>query len=279
MASLVKDGKDMYRLLGVILGSLVVALSFNLFLIPHKILSSGISGIAMIIGILTPFNTGLVNFLLNLPILILGYIGLGKRFIGYTIVSVITLSAALYAIPVHAVATDALLSSLFGGVIAGAGIGLVFNCYGSTGGFDVIGMLLSRKKDIQLGGFLIALNTIVIIISGFFFDWDTALNSLLSIFVTGKVIDAIHTKHRKITLMIVTNQAEKMKEKLLSSLVRGITLLDGEGAYSNEKKHVLMTVISREELAGMKAIISEVDPQAFVNITETVEVLGLFRRG
>ncbi|WP_020062014.1 YitT family protein [Bacillus sp. 123MFChir2] len=269
----------MYRLLGVILGSLVVALSFNLFLIPHKILSSGISGIAIIIGILTPLNTGLINFLLNLPILILGYIGLGKRFISYTIVSVITLSAALYAIPVHAVATDALLSSLFGGVIAGAGIGLVFNCYGSTGGFDVIGMLLSRKKDIQLGGLLIALNTIVIIISGFFFDWDTALNSLLSIFVTGKVIDAIHTKHRKITLMIVTNQAEKMKEKLLSSLVRGITLLDGEGAYSNEKKHVLMTVISREELAGMKAIISEVDPQAFVNITETVEVLGLFRRG
>ncbi|MCP1124486.1 MULTISPECIES: YitT family protein [Bacillus] len=269
----------MYRLLGVILGSLVVALSFNLFLIPHKILSSGISGIAIIIGILTPFNTGIVNFLLNLPILILGYIGLGKRFIGYTIVSVITLSAALYVIPVHAVASDPLLSSLFGGVIAGAGIGLVFNCAGSTGGFDIIGMLLSRKKDIQLGGILIVLNTIVIIISGFFFDWDTALNSLLSIFVTGKVLDAVHTKHRKITLMIVTSHAEKMKEKLLSSLVRGITLLDGEGAYSNEKKHVLMTVISREELAGMKSIISEVDPQAFVNITETVEVLGLFRRG
>ncbi|MCM3734986.1 YitT family protein [Bacillus cytotoxicus] len=269
----------MYRLLGVILGSIIVALSFNLFLIPHKILSSGISGIAIIIGILTPFNTGLVNFLLNLPILILGYIGLGKRLISYTIISVITLSTALYVIPVHAVATDALLSSIFGGVIAGAGVGLVFNCYGSTGGFDVIGMLLSRKKDIQLGGFLIALNAFVIVISGFFFDWDTALNSLLSIFVTGKVIDAIHTKHRKVTLMIVTSQAEQMKEKLLSSLVRGITLLDGEGAYSNEKKRVLMTVISREELAGMKTMISEIDPQAFVNITETVEVLGLFRRG
>ncbi|HDX9578163.1 TPA: YitT family protein [Bacillus pseudomycoides] len=279
MAFLVKDGKSMYRLLGVILGSIIVALSFNLFLIPHKILSSGISGIAIIIGILTPFNTGLVNFLLNLPILILGYIGLGKRLISYTIISVITLSTALYVIPVHAVATDALLSSIFGGVIAGAGVGLVFNCYGSTGGFDVIGMLLSRKKDIQLGGFLIALNAFVIVISGFFFDWDTALNSLLSIFVTGKVIDAIHTKHRKVTLMIVTSQAEQMKEKLLSSLVRGITLLDGEGAYSNEKKRVLMTVISREELAGMKTMISEIDPQAFVNITETVEVLGLFRRG
>lgn len=270
--------EDIYRLLGVIFGSLIAALSFNLFLIPHKTLSSGISGIAIIIGILTPFNTGLVNILLNLPILILGYLKLGKQFIVYTIVSVITFSAALYVIPIHAVTNDVLLSSLFGGVVAGVGIGIVFNCYGSTGGFDIIGMLLSRKKDIQLGRFLILINAIVIIISGFFFNLDTALNSLLSIFITGKVIDVIHTKHRKITLMIVTSHVEKMKEKLLSSLVRGITLLDGEGAYSNEKKYVLMTVITREELAKIKPLISKVDPQAFVNITESTGVLGLFRK-
>ncbi|WP_267379524.1 YitT family protein [Bacillus sp. GM_Baccil_2] len=269
----------MYRLLGVIFGSVITALSFNLFLVPHEILSSGISGVAIIIGILTPFNIGVVNFLLNLPILIVGYVSLGKRFISYTIVSVITFSAALYAIPIHTVTSDVLLSSLFGGVVAGVGIGVVFNCNGSTGGFDIIGMLLSRKKDIQLGKFLIVLNTIIVVISGLFFNWDIALNSLLSIYVTGKVIDAIHTKHRKITLMIVTSHLEKMKETLLSSLVRGITLLNGEGAYSNEKKHVLMTVISLEELSGVKAIISEVDPQAFVNITESAEVLGLFRKG
>lgn len=139
-------------------------------------------------------------------------------------------------------------------------------------------MLLSRKKDIKLGGLLIILNTVVVVIAGFFFDWDVALTSLLSIYVTGKVIDAIHTKHRKVTLMIVTNQAEEMKKKLLSTVVRGITLLDGEGAYSSEKKRVLMTVVSREELAGMKLAISEIDPQAFVNITETVEVLGYLER-
>ncbi|MFX3623333.1 MAG: YitT family protein [Ectobacillus sp.] len=269
----------MRKLFGVIIGSLLVAIAFNMFLIPHKILSSGISGVAIIIGILTPFNAGIVNFLLNVPILILGYIGLGKRFIFNTILSVFVISAGMYVIPAQALATDALLSSLFGGVIAGAGIGLVLNCYGSTGGFDVIGMLLSRKKDIQLGGFLILLNAAVIIVSGFFFDWDSALNSLLSIFVTGKVIDAIHTKHRKLTLMIVTSKAEEMKECLLSSVVRGITLLEGEGAYSSEKKRVLMTVISKEELLGIKSLISDTDPQAFVNITETVEVLGLFRRG
>lgn len=139
-------------------------------------------------------------------------------------------------------------------------------------------MLLSRKRDIKLGGFLIALNAVVVVIAGFFFTWDVALTSLLSIYVTGKVIDAVHTKHSKVTLMIVTNEAEKMKQQLLSTVVRGITLLDGEGAYSSEKKRVLMTVVSREELASMKLTISEIDPHAFVNITETVEVLGLFRR-
>lgn len=202
-----------------------------------------------------------------------------EKVIFNTIVSVIVLSVALYYVPVKVVATDPLLSSIFGGVIAGAGIGLVFNCNGSTGGFDIIGMLLSRKRDIKLGGFLIILNAVVVIIAGFFFTWDVALTSLLSIYVTGKVIDAIHTKHRKVTLMIVTNEAEKMKKQLLSTVVRGITLLDGEGAYSSEKKRVLMTVVSREELASMKLTISEIDPHAFVNITETVEVLGLFRKG
>ena len=126
-----------------------------------------------------------------------------------TVVSVVVLSVALYYVPVKVVATDPLLSSIFGGVIAGAGIGLVFNCNGSTGGFDIIGMLLSRKRDIKLGGFLIILNAVVVIIAGFFFTWDVALTSLLSIYVTGKVIDAVHTKHRKVTLMIVTNEAEK----------------------------------------------------------------------
>ncbi|MRS09301.1 YitT family protein [Bacillus anthracis] len=274
-----KDGKERVRFLGVSIGSISIAIAFNLFRIPHKILSSRIGEIAIILGIVTPGNTGIISFVLNLPILILGYIGLGKKVIFNTIVSVIVLSVALYYVPVKVVATDPLLSSIFGGVIAGAGIGLVFNCNGSTGGFDIIGMLLSRKRDIKLGGFLIILNAVVVIIAGFFFTWDVALTSLLSIYVTGKVIDAIHTKHRKVTLMIVTNEAEKMKKQLLSTVVRGITLLDGEGAYSSEKKRVLMTVVSREELASMKLTISEIDPHAFVNITETVEVLGLFRKG
>ena len=126
-----------------------------------------------------------------------------------TVVSVVVLSVALYYVPVKVVANASIVIFYLRGVIAGAGIGLVFNCNGSTGGFDIIGMLLSRKRDIKLGGFLIILNAVVVIIAGFFFTWDVALTSLLSIYVTGKVIDAVHTKHRKVTLMIVTNEAEK----------------------------------------------------------------------
>lgn len=268
----------MRNFFGVIIGSLLVAIAFNIFLIPHKVLSSGLSGIAIIIGILTPLNAGLVNLVLNIPILIIGYVRLGRRFFFNTVLSVFVISIGMYLIPTQPIANDPLLSSLFGGVLAGAGVGFVFNNNGSTGGFDVIGMLLSQKKDIKLGGFFIMLNAIVICISGFFFNWDAAMNSLLSIYVMGKVIDAIYTKHCKLTLMIVTNKTEEMKEALLSSFVRGITLLDGEGAYSSEKKRILMIVISKDELIPIKSIISQTDPQSFVNITETVEVLGLFRR-
>lgn len=268
----------MRNFFGIIIGSLLVAFAFNLFLIPHKVLSSGLGGIAIIIGIFTHLNAGLVNFILNVPILIIGYVQLGRRFFFNTVLSVFILSIGMYVIPIHPIANESLLSSLFGGVLVGAGVALVFNSNGSTGGFDVIGLILSQKKDIKLGGFFTMLNTVVIGISGFFFNWDAALNSLLSIYVMGKVIDTIHTKHRKLTLMIVTNKTEEMKEALLSSFVRGITLLDGEGAYSNEKKRVLMTVISKDELVAIKNLIAHTDPQAFVNITETIEVLGLFRR-
>ncbi len=116
------------------------------------------------------------------------------------------------------------------------------------------------------------------VISGFVFNWDAALNTLLGIYASGKVIDMIHTKHIKLTLMIVSSKGEELKDKLLANLYRGITMLDGEGAYTGEKRKILMTVITRYQLADVKAIIKEVDPHSFVNITQTSDVLGFFHR-
>ncbi|CAM3719085.1 YitT family protein [Mesobacillus zeae] len=264
--------------LGIVFGSLIVAIAFNLFLIPHQILSSGFGGISMMIGMLTPMDTGVANFLLNLPLLVLGYLKLGKKFIWNTVLSVLVLSAGLYALPAGSIAENEILSALFGGAVAGLGIGIVFRSAGSTGGIDIIAMIVTRKKDFPIGMLLSSMNAVVILASGFFFDWDTALTTLVSIYTTGKVIDAVYTHHMKLTLMIITGKGEEMKKQLLGNIYHGLTVLDGIGGYSNERRNVLMTVISRYELAQVKSLIANVDPTAFVNITETVEVMGLFHK-
>lgn len=266
------------QFLGLIVGSFIIVSAFNLFLIPHEILSSGMSGLSMIIGMITPLDTGLANFLLNLPLLIIGYKMLGRKFIMNTIFSVVIISVGLYLVPVHIVADDKILSSIFGGALTGLGVGLVFRCSGSTGGFDIIGMIVSRKRDFPIGILLSGMNAIVIVISGFLFDWDSALYTLVSIFVTGKVVDAIYTDHVKLTVMIITENGEEMRQHLLTNLYRGLTIMNGVGGYSNDSRQVLISVISRYELNDVKTLITEVDPQAFVNITETIEVMGLFHR-
>jgi uncharacterized membrane-anchored protein YitT (DUF2179 family) len=266
------------QFLGLIVGSVIIVLAFNLFLIPHEILSSGMSGLSMIIGMITPLDTGVANFLLNLPLLIIGYKMLGRKFIMNTIFSVVIISVGLYLVPVHTIADDKILSSIFGGALTGLGVGLVFRCSGSTGGFDIIGMIVSRKRDFPIGILLSGMNAIVIVISGFLFDWDSALYTLVSIFVTGKVVDAIYTDHAKLTVMIITEKGEEMRQHLLTNLYRGLTIMNGVGGYSNDSRNVLISVISRYELNDVKSLITEVDPQAFVNITETIEVMGLFHR-
>ncbi|MBT2725409.1 YitT family protein [Bacillus sp. ISL-75] len=266
------------QIVGMISGSLIVVVAFNLFLIPHEVLSSGLSGISMILGMISPVNTGVANFLLNFPLLIIGYKMLGKRFIVNSIFAVIIISIGLYLIPVHAIADDRILSSIFGGALTGLGVGIVFRCSGSTGGFDIIGMIVARKRDFPIGVLLSGMNAVVILISGFLFDWDSALYTLVSIFVTGKVVDAIYTDHAKLTLMIITDKGEEMREHLLTNLYRGLTIMNGVGGYSNHQRNVMITVISRYELNEVKNLISEVDPSAFVNITETIEVMGLFHR-
>lgn len=267
-----------FRIINILLSSILIAFSFNMFLLPHQILSGGISGVAMILGLVTPFNTGVIIFLLNIPILFLGYRKLGKQFILYSLFSVAVTSIAMQVIPLKEISSEPILSSVFGGVLVGIATGFIFRAGGSTAGFDIVGMVLNQKREIPLGILIFSLNAVVIFISGFIFTWDQALYTMISIFVTGKIVDAIHTRHIKLTLMIITNQGAAVKEKLLSNLVRGITVLEGEGAYTKENRQVLITVISRYELADVKQMVREADPHSFVNITETVDIMGYFRR-
>jgi uncharacterized membrane-anchored protein YitT (DUF2179 family) len=267
------------KVIVIILSSVIIGFAYNGFLIPHEVLSSGVTGIAFIISsLINGVNAGFMIALLNLPILIIGYKALGKKLIIYSILSVAVTSLSMQFIPVVGISKDPLLSAVFGGAIAGIGIGLIFKNGGSSGGFDILGLIIMQKKEMPLGTIFFVLNALVVFVAGFLFDWDRALYTMASIFVSGKVVDALHTSHVKLTLTIITSKGDEMKRELLSHVLRGITVWGGTGAYSGSEREVLYTVVTRYELNEIKDIIRGIDPYAFVNITQTVGVMGTFRK-
>ncbi|GKW47248.1 YitT family protein [Planococcus sp. NCCP-2050] len=268
----------LYNWLIIFAGSILLGFAFNMFLLPHEILSGGVTGIAMIFSLMLPINAGIWLFVLNIPILILGWMKLGKMFIINSIYSVAVTSISMLYIPVMKVTEDVLLSSVFGGVLVGIGVGFIIRAYGSTGGFDVIGLLLTMKRDIPLGFMVFGLNSLVVFVSGFIFTWELAMYTMASIYITGLVVDRIHTRHIKLNMQVVTSKGDEVKKQLLENLYRGITVTEGEGAYSGNKVKILHSVITRYELAYVRPLIKEVDPDAFVSISETMEVMGNFRR-
>ncbi|MDL4839655.1 YitT family protein [Aquibacillus rhizosphaerae] len=262
----------------VIVGSLIVAFAFNFFLVPYGILSSGMSGIAILLGLLTPFDIGLLNLILNLPLILLGYMKLGKEITINTITCVVSLSIFLYALPVVTVADNILLSTIFGGVISGFGIGLILKYSGTSGGLDIIAIMISRTSNVSIGFLLTCMNGIIVLISGAVFDWNIALYTMLSIYLTGKMIDTIHTSHIKLTMQIVTSKGDDIRKELLESIYRGITVMDGYGGYTEDKKQILMMVVTRYETIQIKEVVRKHDQKAFINIYETVEVDGEFAK-
>jgi uncharacterized membrane-anchored protein YitT (DUF2179 family) len=268
----------------VVIGAFLNALSLNFFLIPANVYASGFTGIAQlvssILGEFAPFNisTGILLLLLNIPVTILGWKKVGKSFTFYSFISVLLSSFFLEILPVKEVSSDILLNAVFGGVIAALGVGLTLKWGASTGGMDIIAMVLSRMNDRPVGTYFFTLNGIIIMTAGYIFGWENALYTLVSLYVSTRVIDAIHTRHEKLTAMIVTKKSDELKKAIHDKLVRGITLLPAKGAFSGEEKEMLIIVVTRYELYDLEHIIKEVDPQAFTNIVETAGIFGFFRR-
>ncbi|WP_239615265.1 YitT family protein [Cohnella mopanensis] len=262
----------------MIISAAVVGCGFQLLLIPEKLLSSGLSGVAMIIGYLSGWNIGWLYFALNVPVLCWGYFVLGKRFIFLSMVTVLCTAFFLQVIPEIRLTNDRLLASVFGGVLVGLGATGALRFGGSSGGFDIIASIISRYRNLPIGILIVLLNTFVVAALGFLQnDWNAALYSMLSIYLTGKIIDAVHTPHLKITAFIVTNQTQEMAARLLK-IPRGVTIIKTRGAFTSEERDMLMTVTTRYELAELRKMIKEIDAKAFVNIVQTVDVIGDFRR-
>nr|WP_275422774.1 YitT family protein [Paenibacillus mucilaginosus] len=260
------------------LGAAIVATGFNMFLIPHQLLSGGLSGVAMIVGYFTDWSIALLFLLFNLPVLIWGLVTIGRRFILLSVFSVAMTTWFMELVPVYAVSRDLIMSAVTAGVLVGVGAGISMRVGGSTGGFDIIGSILTKKRDFSIGTFSSLMNGAIIIALGYFKQsWDLALYSMLSIYIAGKVIDSIHIRHVKVTVFIVTKKKELLLQKM-QKLHRGVTVVETQGAYTGESQHMLMTVTTRYELIDLLNLVRQWDPQAFVNITQTVAVMGLFRR-
>jgi uncharacterized membrane-anchored protein YitT (DUF2179 family) len=268
----------------VIFGALLNAVGLNLFMIPADVYASGFTGIAQLLSSVikdyTPLyiSTGVLLLLLNIPVAILGWKKVGKSFTLYSVLSVAATTVFLSIVPLYPLSEDILLNAVFGGVIVAIGVGITLKYGASTGGLDIVAMILSRMKDKPVGTYFFILNGIIIFTAGLLYGWEKALYTLVTLYASTRVIDAIHTRHEKLTAMIITKEADDLKKAIHAKMVRGITMVPAKGAFTNEQKDMLMIVITRYELYNLEKIIKEVDPKAFTNIIQTTGIFGFFRK-
>ncbi|MDQ0268775.1 YitT family protein [Cytobacillus purgationiresistens] len=268
------------KIIVVFIGAVLNAFAMNFFLIPANVYASGFTGVAQLLSSILGgvVSTGILLFVLNIPVTILAWKKVGRSFTIHSFISVFLMSLFMEIIPVVQVSHDILLNAVFGGVIAAVGVGITLKWGASTGGMDIIAMILSRVKDRPIGTYFFTLNAIIIITAGFLYGGEKALYTLVTLYASTRVIDAIHTRHEKLTAMIITKKQDEMKRAIHNRLVRGITIIPARGAFSNEQREMLMIVISRYELFDLERTIQEVDPEAFTNIVNTSDVYGVFRK-
>lgn len=273
------------KLIVVIIGAFLNAFAMNCFLIPANIYSSGFAGLAQLLANIitdfTPFTatTGILLAILNIPVIILAWKKVGRYFTYFSFLSVGIMTFFLEVLPVKPIfSDDILLNAVFGGLIAAVGIGMTLKFGGSTGGLDIIALVLSRSKGKPVGTYFLLFNAIIVITAGQLYGMEKALYTLINLYVTTRVIDSVHTSHVKLTAMIITTKGEELSKQIHSKLVRGITQMNARGAFTNQDKDVLMIVLSRYELYDLERIIKKVDPKAFTNVVQTVDVLGEFRK-
>lgn len=272
------------RIAVVIAGALLIAIALNFFLINANVYASGFTGASQLLSSIfkdffeISIGTGILLLLFNIPVSILGWFKVGKIFTVYSLLSVLFTTLFLEIIPIISVTDDIILNAVAGGVITGAGVGITMKFGASTGGLDIIAMILSRKNDRPVGIYFLLLNAVIILTAGILYEPENALYTMLTLYLTTVVIDTLHTRHVKVTAMIITRKADELQTAIHDELVRGITILPAKGAYSGEDKNMLYLVITRYELFDLEKIIAKVDPAAFTNVVQTIGVFGFFRK-
>jgi uncharacterized membrane-anchored protein YitT (DUF2179 family) len=262
-------------------GALMISLGVSMFLLPNKVIGGGVTGIAMILEILFKWPTGIVNLILNIPLLLAGikWGGGAKSFVR-TIYAVIIMSLGIdlmTALPeiVPPVTGDPFVYCLFGGLLDGIGIGLVLRAQGTTGGTDIVAQLLYKYKRISFASVFLFSNTLILLLAIPVVGLVPVLYALVVNYISSRVLDTVQEGLRYArSVFIISEKAEELKDAILEHLDRGMTLMEGTGGFSGEPKPVLYVVVSRSQISRLKRLIADVDGKAFVVVSEAHEVLG-----
>ncbi len=264
------------RILFMIFGSALFSMGLEIFLVPNNIIDGGIVGISIILSHLLHIPLGIFLVLLNLPFLMIGYKQIGKTFAISTLFSVLIMSlgsSLLHSIKPFTM--DPLLAAVFGGVILGIGVGLVIRSGGSLDGTEIVAILFSKKTPFSVGEIVMFFNLFILSSAGFVFGWDHAMYSLIAYFVAYKMLDiTIEGLDQSKSVWIISDESEKIGQAITFRLGRGVTYLNGEGAFSGDDKKVIFSVITRLEEAKLKSIVDEHDPNAFLAIGNIHDVKG-----
>lgn len=262
----------------ITLGTLIVALNVNLFLEPNRVVSTGVTGLGMLAYYLWGWPIGLVTLLLNVPLILAGIRwGGGVRFFVRTIFAVVVMTAAIdltAGVPAPG-RGDALIYTLFGGLLDGVGIGLVLRGQGTTGGTDIVAQILNRRRGISFGQIFLFVNGLILLTAVAVVGWEPVLYALIVNFVSSRVVDGVQegVGYAR-SVMILTEKTDAVRQMILQDLGRGVTVLEARGGYTDLPRPALYVIVHRSEITRLKRMIAERDADAFVVVSEAHEVLG-----
>ena len=257
------------------IGALVAALALEVFLIPNTILDGGVTGISIIISKLSHIPLSLLVLILNIPFIYIGYKNLGKRFLGRAVYSMVVFSIFLHLFEkMDAFTDEILLATIFGGVILGAGVGFVIRFGGCVDGTESVAIVISKKTNLSVGQVVLIFNLFIYGTAGFMFGFDRAMYSLLTYFITFKVIDFVSEGLEQAkAAMIITEKGSDLSKEIYKKLGRTVTTIKGKGLISGDKE-VLYCVLTRIEVFELRKIVEDMDRSAFVSITDVTDIIG-----
>ncbi|MGE7218081.1 YitT family protein [Priestia koreensis] len=268
--------EQLFEILYILVGSALVAIAFNLFLLPNRVASGGVSGISTIIDATLGWEPAYVQWALNIPLFIAGVIFLGRQFGAKTLIGTMFLPFVVYVTKHMEPAThDPLLGALFGGVGVGLGLGIVFRGKASTGGTDLAAQIIHKFTGLSLGLCVALIDGVIVLTAAIVFDLERGLYALIGLYVTSKTIDLVQVGVRRSKMaLIITQKEEDVRKAVLHEIDRGVTRLSAMGGYTDTERPVLMVVIDQTEFTKLKQMIKAIDPTAFVIITDASDVLG-----